>query len=55
MIAAKQHKVFSISVSAYMDLKQKCLFLFPVLAFLQEAIYMNLVRLSGKERRELGR
>lgn len=55
MVATKQHKVFSLNLSAYRDLNQKCLFVFPILAFLQEAIFLNLVRLSGKERQQLGR
>lgn len=50
----QQHKVFSISISAHRDLNKKHLFVFRVLAFLQTAIFLNLVSLSGKERKQFG-
>lgn len=51
----QQHKVFSINISAPRDLNKKHLFVFPVLAFLQKAIFLNLASLSGKERKQFGR
>lgn len=54
-VVATVDKIFSRNVSTCKNLKQKCWFIFPVLALLLEAIFLNLVILSGKERQSLCR
>jgi len=49
-----QHTAFSVDVSAYRDLKQKYLLAFPVLAFLQEGIFLEFGE-TERKRKATGR